>query len=335
MILAGDIGGTKAQLALMRPRWPLCPYELRTYPTRAYSDPFSLLRDYLSTVEERPEVISLAVAGPVLQGEVYMVNVGWRFSEQDLKEAFPAAKETLLLNDLEALAFAIPYLPEKGLFQIKPGTCDPQGNIAVIAAGTGLGEAFLIRRRSLAPVPVATEGGHADFFPFDDLTWGLRKFLAERFGHVSLERVVSGPGLENIYQFLCAREGRAPELASAQEIGQAGLQGVPLPRKALEIWATIYGAEAGNLALKCLATGGVFLGGGIAPKLLPLLKEGPFLKAFLEKGRLKSFLEGLSIFVIIHEYPVLLGAALYAYFQGQKASSEKFHSDAKVFCSSS
>jgi len=316
MILAGDIGGTKTQLALFAGE-PFQPREFRTYPTQEFDGPFSLLEHYLSQVKAKVEVLSLAVAGPVLYGEVYMVNVGWRFSEGSLASALGGCP-VYLLNDLEALAFALPHLDAQDLVEVKPGQREAEGNAAVLAAGTGLGEAFLIRRRAPGPIPVATEGGHAEFYPTDELTWGLREFLAERYGHVSLERVVSGPGIENIYQFLCAREGVAPRYSSAKEIGEAGLAGEPLPRKCLELFVAAYGAEAGNMALRCLATGGVFLGGGIAPKLLPLIQSPLFQRSFLDKGRLSSFLQDVPVFVVKHAYPVLYGAALYARAQRER-----------------
>ena len=311
MLLAGDLGGTKTLLAFYPLKGPARPQKLKQYPTRQFRSPTALIKTYLAETGARPKRVSLAVAGPVLRGRVDMVNVGWRFSASALARAL-AVDEVFLLNDLEALAYAVPHLDKKYLYPLKPGRRDPQGNVAVLAAGTGLGRSFLIKRHLSSPVPVATEGGHVDFAPWDELTWELYQFLARRFGHVSVERVVSGPGLENIYEFLCQREGVTPRFSSAKEIGPAGLSGEdPLARKALEIFIYAYGKEAGNWALSCLATGGVMLGGGIAPKLLPLIAEKPFQEGFLAKGRFRDFLARIPVFLIKHPYPVLYGAALF------------------------
>ncbi len=311
MLLAGDLGGTKTLLALYPLKGPARAQKLRQYLTSDFKSPASLLKTYLKEIGVKPKAISLAVAGPVLKAKVEMVNVGWRFSAASLGRALGITKVTLL-NDLEALAYAVPHLDNRYLEPLKSGRREPRGNIAVIAAGTGLGRSFLIRRHTTYPIPVATEGGHVDFAPWDELTRELWQYLAKRFGHVSVERVVSGPGIENIYRFLCYKKGIEPILSSAKEIGEAGLsQKDPLARKTLEIFAYAYGKEAGNWALSCLATGGVMLGGGIAPKLKPLLKERLFEEAFLSKGRLKGFLKTVPVFLILHPYPVLYGAAIF------------------------
>ncbi|NPA49340.1 MAG: glucokinase [Thermodesulfobacteria bacterium] len=316
MILAGDLGGTKSLLALYSKEGPTRPRFLKEYPTRAFKSPLSLLQTYLQEVGASPETISLAVAGPVLRGRVHMVNVGWRFSATSISKKLGVEK-TILLNDLEALAYAIPHLARRYFLTLKPGRVDRRGNVAVLAAGTGLGRSFLVRKHAPFPVPVATEGGHVEFAPWDDLTWEFHRFLVSRFGHASVERVVSGPGIENIYRFLCEKEGQTPLLKSAAEIGPQGLAGKDhLARRALELFSYAYGREAGNSALLSLATGGVVLAGGVTLKLLPFLRETPFfLQAFLDKGRLREFVEEVPVKVLTHPYPVLLGAALFAKHQ--------------------
>ena len=313
MILAGDLGGTKSLLALYPLKGPARPSFLREYPTRAFKSPLFLLRSYLAEVQKQPEVISLAVAGPVLRGKVHMVNVGWRLSRNQLAKAL-GSRRIFLLNDLEALAYAVPHLGRRYFKPLKEGRAEPGGNIALLAAGTGLGRSFLIRKHATFPVPVATEGGHVEFAPWDDLTWELYRFLSREFGHVSVERVVSGPGIENLYHFLCQREGRSPVLKKAREIGPAGLSGKDrLARKALELFAHAYGREAGNSALLSLSTGGVVLAGGVTLRLLPFLEETDFFRnGFLEKGRLRDFVSQVPVKVLIHPYPVLQGAALFA-----------------------
>ncbi len=314
MLLAADIGGTKTQIALYRLSGPVRPKALATYPSQGFKNLVSLLKNYLSETGASPSYASLAVAGTVIRGQVSMVNLGWRFSQAELRQAL-GVKEVFLLNDLEAMAFAVPHIPSRYLEPLHPVRRDPRGNIGVIAAGTGLGQAMLIRRGAPYPIPVATEAGHAEFTPTDDLEWALYQWLARRFVHVSLERVISGPGIENIYRFLCEKEGQEARLSSAKEIGQEALKGSdPLAQKTLEIFIKAYGREAGNLALRCLATGGVFIGGGIAPKILPLIRSGLLIQAFLDKGRLNDFVKKVPVSVITHPYPVLLGAAVYGIF---------------------
>ncbi|OAG27917.1 glucokinase [Thermodesulfatator autotrophicus] len=318
MILAGDIGGTKTLLAIYELTGPARPKKMRLFSTKSFSSIKTLLNTYISEIKIRPTCISLGVAGPVIKGQVNMVNVGWRFTVKDLKRKFNLSR-VFLLNDLEALAYSLPFLSKKHFIPIKSGRVDKKGNLAIIAAGTGLGEALLIRKEG-SNFPVATEGGHADFAPWNELTYRLHAHLSQKFGHVSWERVASGPGIENIYEFLCKEEGLSPGLSSAKEIGQAGLTGKdPLAEKALELFFYAYGAEAGNLALKSLATGGVFIGGGIAPKLLSFFERGIFEEAFLAKGRHKTFLENIPIWLVNHPYSVLQGAALWAKHQLIKA----------------
>ncbi len=317
MLLAADIGGTKTQVAVYELTGPLRPKALVTYQSRGFKNLGSLLKTYLSETGFRPRYASLAVAGTVIRGQVKMVNLGWKFSRAELRRAL-GVKELFLLNDLEAMAFAVPHIPSRYLETLHQVRRDPRGNIGVIAAGTGLGEAMLIRHEAPYPIPVATEAGHAEFTPTDDLEWALYQWLAQRFDHVSLERIISGPGIENVYRFLREKEGQKAGLSSAKEISQKALEGAdPLAQKALKIFIKAYGREAGNLALRCLATGGIFIGGGIAPKILPLIKSGLLVKAFLAKGRLSEFVKKVPVWVIVHPYPVLLGAAVYGIFHAR------------------
>ncbi len=310
MLLAGDVGGTKTQLALYKFAGPLRAQKLKTYPTKAFRGLGSLIKTYLRDTGAQVEAACLAIAGPVLRGQVHMVNVGWKLSERRLAQAL-GLPQVKFLNDLEAMAFAVPHLAPKYLFTLKPGKRDPKGNIGVIAAGTGLGQALLIRRGVSIPVPVPTESGHAELPVTDATEWALYQWLKARFSHVSIERALSGPGLENIYAFLLEQsQGQGPRL-SAPEISQAAQEGQALAQKALEMFVRFYGREAGNLALRSLATGGIFLGGGIAPKILSFLEKGPFVEAFLDKGRLSDFVQEVPVYVILHQSPVLLGAAVY------------------------
>jgi len=224
---------------------------------------------------------------------------------------------TVLINDLEATAWGIGGLSSEDLTPLNR-VAQSVGNQAVIAPGTGLGQAGLFWNGSQHEV-FASEGGHTDFAPQGNLQIELLQFLASRYGHVSYERILSGPGLVNVYEFL-RQKGCAPEVEGfsaqlspgdpAAAISHAALSGSnPLAERALDLWISVYGAEAGNLALKTMATGGMFLGGGISPKILPKLTGPVFMNAFLEKGRLRPLLESIPVHVIINDKAGLLGAA--------------------------
>jgi len=231
------------------------------------------------------------------------------------------ARAAYLINDLQAMAFSVPFLPPESFAVLQEGEPDPEGNVAVAAAGTGLGEAFLLRSGT-GYMPVASEGGHADFAPRNEREAALLHHLRKEHGRVSVERVVSGPGLHGVYRFLrdAERHPEVPEvearLASedpTRVIVSAGLAGrSDTCGEALRFFAGLYGAVAGNLALQYVATGGVALGGGLSPAILPVLAKGGFLEAFLDKGRFRAFLEKVPVRVILDETAALLGAARYA-----------------------
>jgi len=254
----------------------------------------------------------------VIEGNSKATNLPWELDERRLAEALRVSR-VKLLNDLEAAAYGMLQLEPPDLCVMQPGS-PHKGNIAVIAAGTGLGEAILYWDGARYH-PMATEGGHADFAPRNDLEIGLLRYLQKEFDHVSYERVLSGPGLFNIYRFLRDSE-IAPEpewlrtriatddpSAVISEIGLAGND--PLCTKALDLFCSAYGAEAGNLALKAFAIGGVYIGGGIAPKLLSRLKESTFLHAFSDKGRFSELLRSIEVKVALNLRTPLIGAAHY------------------------
>ena len=227
----------------------------------------------------------------------------------------------MLINDMEATAYGIGALPKKAFAVLNPGKPEPKGNIAVIAAGTGLGEGMLIWDGHHYRA-VASEGGHADFAPCNMLELELCKYLLKKYGHSSYERVLSGPGLLNIYDFLKSTNFAKEPSWLKEEMNQENPSSVitknalngrnKLCVKTLDLFCAIYGAEASNLALKVLALGGVYLGGGIAPKVLSKLQDGVFKKAFLEKGRFSDFLSKIPVHVILEEKTALHGAAVYA-----------------------
>ena len=237
-----------------------------------------------------------------------------------------------MINDLEANAYGLSELAEKDFAVLAAGEKNPNGNAAIISAGTGLGEAGLHFEAGMNNIlrPFASEGGHADFAPRDDLEIDLLKFLRAKFGRVSIERVVSGQGIKNIYEFL-RDTNRFPEpVWLAQEIAENadvaaivsknGIEGnAEICEHALEIFASVYGAAAGNLALKMLATGGVFLGGGIAPKILTKLQKPQFIESFRAKGRMRGLLEKIPVRVVLNDQAALLGAAHFAFYELEKS----------------
>ena len=317
MILAGDIGGTNARLAYYQPQnGGLRLISERVYPSREYSELGEIVTKFLADTATRPEVACFGIAGPVQNGRVETSNLPWIIEQARLAKQIQLPA-TLLINDLEANAWGIGALGAEDMVALNR-VAPAVGNQAVIAPGTGLGEAGLFWNGSEHEV-YACEGGHADFAPQGELQIELLRFLASRYEHVSYERILSGPGLVNVYEFLrekgCGDKpaGFAPQLAegdTAAEISRAALSGTNLlAEKALDLWISIYGAEAGNLALKAMATGGMFLGGGISPKILPKLTGPLFMRSFLAKGRLRPLLERISVQIITNDKAALLGAA--------------------------
>ncbi|MFZ1141654.1 MAG: glucokinase [Candidatus Sulfotelmatobacter sp.] len=318
MILAGDIGGTNARLAYFQPQnGHLRLVSERVFPSREHSELGEIVSQFLDDSGTRPDSACFGIAGPVRNGRVETSNLPWVVEQSRLAKQIhlPA---TLLINDLEASAWGIGALADGDLVPLNRVSGPVVGNQAVIAPGTGLGEAGLFWDGSRHHV-FACEGGHTDFGPQGDLQIELLRFLKTRFGHVSYERILSGPGLVNVYEFLrdsgCGKE--SAEFAAALKqgdpaavISRAALEGTQsLAEKALDIWVSVYGAEAANLALKVMATGGLFLAGGISPKILAKLTGPLFMQAFVEKGRLRPLVESIPVQVITNEKAGLLGAA--------------------------
>jgi glucokinase len=322
MLLAGDIGGTKTHLAV---------YELREekkarWEKKFSSKEFSGLAEIVAEFRKAPELQGISieracfgVAGPVVEGRCKTTNLPWIIDAKELEIALNIPRVGII-NDLEANAYGLGMLEESELYLLHPGT-KKSGNQALIAAGTGLGQACLYWDGKLHR-PFACEGGHCDFAPRDELEMELLRYLIEQYGHVSWERILSGSGLYQLYRFLIDMqlEKEDPEMRKkfsleepAKVITQAALEETcPVCVRTVEWFLSIYGAETGNLALKFLSLGGVFVGGGIAPKLKPLLSRGEFLKGFLEKGRFHSFLEQIPIQVVLNDNAALLGALRYA-----------------------
>ncbi len=318
LILAGDVGGTKTHLALWRAAdGALQPLADRVYRTADYPGLEAVCAEFLKG-SPRPDAFCFGVPGPVIEGRSHATNLTWTIEQPALVAAFGHAP-VRLMNDLEATAYGVLHLAPDESVALQAGASIAGANMAIAAAGTGLGEAALINDRGRY-VAVATEGGHCDFAPRDAEQIALMEFLAAEFGHASYERVLSGPGLMNVYRFLrgTLRDPEPDWLRAEFESGddpaavvsRAALAGRDARCvHALELFVAIYGAEAANLALKVLALGGVWLGGGIAPKILPMLQRGGFVRAFNDKGRLDAILRRIEVRVVMNQAAALLGAA--------------------------
>jgi glucokinase len=331
MILAADIGGTHARLSYYRQdqeqRGTQSSGSIRfsavhekVYASREFRGLDEIVLKFVGETGVHPDIASFGIAGPVRNGRVETSNLPWVVESSRLARELQLDSVSLI-NDLEAQAWGIQCLGASDTVALNQiGHETPMGNQAVVAAGTGLGEAGLIWDGEQQHI-FACEGGHCDFAPRNELEIELLRYLLARFGHVSYERIVSGPGLVNVYLFLKdTHRGDEPQWLRDQiaagdagsAISQAAVSGkAPLAEQALDLWISIYGAEAGNMALKVLATGGVFLAGGIAPKILPKLASPIFMQAFLNKGRMQSLLEAIPVRVITNEKTGLLGAACY------------------------
>ena len=324
MILAGDIGGTKTNLAIMdRQQGRLVSIRHRSVPSRHASSLEAILKEFLAGHSDKLDGACFGIAGPIVDGRCQATNLPWIVDVGALKHAV-GLRAVTLINDLEATGYGIQTLPESAFAVLNVGEAQPHGAIGLIAAGTGLGEGALIWTGTRYQA-VASEGGHADFAPRNELEMELLRYLMQRFGHASYERILSGPGKVNVYQFL-RNTGHGEEPAWLTEllanvsdpsptISEMALNGrSELCAQALKLFVSIYGAEAGNVALKYFARGGLYVGGGIAPKMLPALQDGTFMQAFLDKGRLAPLMARISVRVILEEHTALFGAAHYASF---------------------
>ena len=316
--LAGDIGGTNTRLAVIEVEGVRVNIlRTATYQSSAYPTFAALLEEFLGGTTA-PLHAAFGVAGPVRGRAVQATNLPWHIDADALQQHFGFARCTLL-NDLEATAQGIAALGESALLSLQAGAPNACGNAAVIAAGTGLGEAGLFwdgQRHH----PFATEGGHSSFSPGNELESALLHHLQQQYAHVSWERVVSGMGIESLHEFLRVYRGSVTPAWLAEQMragdAAAAIAGAAatdeICAETMACFVRLYGAEAGNLALKLNSSGGLYLGGGIAPKILPLLQSGAFLAAFLAKGRMRHLLEAMPVRVILDDRAALFGAALCA-----------------------
>lgn len=323
MILVGDIGGTNTRLALVR-KDDAGQFQLgtlMTFPSRRYRGLHEIVEQFLQKQQVSVVAACFGVAGPVKRGRCATMNLTWVVDEREMARALGIAHVSVI-NDLESMAYGVACLRPQDIEVIQPGVPDAEGHAVIVAPGTGLGEAGMYWDGKQHH-PIATEGGHADFAPRNQLEMELLSYLLKEFDHVSYERVVSGPGLVNIYRFLRDTQRGEEPAWLAEEMKQADPAAViaqaalanrsPLCQQALDRLIEVFGAEAGNMAMNYMATGGVWLGGGIPVKILSRLKSSDlFLKAFLDKGRLRSRLEEIPVRVILNDNTGLLGAARHA-----------------------
>lgn len=320
-LLAGDIGGTKSNLATFRiVGRELVLVRSQRYSSASYAGLNAILREYLAA-DERPILAAcFGLPGPVHHGRAKPTNLSWGVDAAEISAGFEIPHVSVL-NDLEANAYGIPHLKPSDFAVVQNGAPDASGNCCVVSPGTGLGEAGMYWDGKRYHV-WACEGGHADFAPRSPLEIALLEFLMKQFGHVSAERVVSGMGIENIYKFLreTGRGNELPAVAAAMKtedpnriISKFADSGeCPMCVQTLEIFVGCLGAEASNMALKTMAVGGVYLGGGIPAKILPRIQSVGFLHAFNDKGRLSSILESTPVRVILNDQAALIGAGYYA-----------------------
>jgi len=321
VILAADIGGTNARLGLFELDGPTLRHvTVRKYPSREHASLEEIVERFLGEVGRPVEAACFAVAGPVSEGRVALTNLGWTVDARQLARAV-RLDAVRLINDLEGIAHGLDELEDTDVALLHPGVPGAQGNRAIIAAGTGLGEAAAYwdgRRHH----PFACEGGHADFGPRTQLEVDLLTSVLARHDRASYERVLSGSGLHGLYRFLRdAGRGEEPPWLTReleQDPGPVVVVRAALERQdavcleAVDLFVSIYGAEAGNLALKVMARGGVWIGGGIAPRILPHMKEPAFREGFLGKGRMRPLLEAMPVRLILNDMVGLMGAARYA-----------------------
>ena len=341
LLLAGDIGGTKTILRLVEKEGekPLQVLQEALYPSQDFANLVPIVQQFLSESQQQqdstlsPEKACLAIAGPVVNDTCVVTNLDWFLDARHLEKELGIAKISLI-NDFAAVGHGILGLEGKDLLCLQEVTSKPDAPIAVIGAGTGLGEGFLLSQKETYQV-MASEGGHTDFAPRNSLEFRLLQYLLEKHNidRISVERVVSGQGIVSIYQFLRDQQfaAESPELEQvirtweketgrpektvdpAAAIANAALEKRDyLSEQTMQMFVEAYGAEAGNLALKLLPYGGLYVAGGIAAKILPLMQEGSFLRAFLHKGRIRPLLEQVPIYLVLNPQVGLIGAALCA-----------------------
>ncbi len=315
-VLAGDIGGTKTLLQLAEVVGQRCRvYHEQRFVSNDWSDLLTMVVAFLQSFSQDllPESACFGVAGPVQENQVTVTNLSWpSLVAGELAQSLKI-KRVAFINDFQAVGYGLAALVPEDVAILQVGQERPGQPRALLGAGTGLGQGILVWREQEGYYPLATEGGHVDFAPVDGEQQALLTFLQARYSHVSYERILSGPGLVALYQFIASQHGQWIGDKDPATITTAALTGTdPWALAALALFVRIYGQQAGNLALTCLAQGGVYLAGGIAPRILPVLRDGSFMRAFLAKGRFAPLLATVPVRVVLNSRVGLLGAALVA-----------------------
>jgi glucokinase len=339
MILAGDVGGTKVHLALFDfTDGDLKHTRDQVFPAKQYAGLEEIVKEFV--VSEKVTAACFGVPGPVRDGRLRLTNLPWTLDSRELARDL-GIDYVFLINDLQANGYGIAELGPDQIYTLSEGDTSQVANRGLISAGTGLGEAFLVwDGRDYVPYP--SEGGHSDYAPRNEDEIDLLRFLRQKYnGRISFERVVSGQGLTNVYEFLRDGKGIEEPLWLAERMRQDDPNAVitesalkaksELCEKTLDMFVSAYGAEAGNLALKVLSVGGLYVGGGIAPRILEKLKDGTFLKAFTDKGRLSQLLVNMPVRVILESRTALIGAAAYAEARAAELSGVSFRAASVKF----
>lgn len=339
MILAGDVGGTKVHLALFDfTDGDLKHTRDQVFPAKQYAGLEEIVKEFV--VSEKVTAACFGVPGPVRDGRLRLTNLPWTLDSRELARDL-SIDYVFLINDLQANGYGIAELGPDQVYTLSEGDSSQVANRGLISAGTGLGEAFLVwDGRDYVPYP--SEGGHSDYAPRNEDEIDLLRFLRQKYnGRISFERVVSGQGLTNIYEFLRDGKGLDEPVWLAERMRQEDPNAVitesalkaksQLCEKTLDMFVSAYGAEAGNLALKVLSVGGLYVGGGIAPRILEKLKDGTFLKAFTDKGRLSQLLVNIPVRVILESRTALIGAAAYAEARAAELSGVSFRAASVKF----
>ncbi|MGB5715732.1 MAG: glucokinase [Gammaproteobacteria bacterium] len=323
-VLAGDIGGTKTRLAVFEvTATDLVTVVEQNYHSQEHASLLEITQDFLEHHSVSVTAACFGIAGPVRHNEVHTTNLPWHISSMQIAK-HTGITRVFLLNDLEANAWGISALSADDFFSLQTAAGDPEGNRAIIAAGTGLGEAGLVHD-GVKLLPFATEGGHTDFSPTSEQEIELLRYLQQRYQHVSWERLLSGPGLVLIHEFLSNFHKREVPAWLVQEMHEgdpasaismaAQSQRDDICEQSLQLFVHLYGVEAGNLALKTMASGGLYIGGGIAPKILDAMKGGTFIEAFLAKGRMQALLQEIPVQIILNDKTALYGPAVFAEYR--------------------
>ncbi|MFA6119615.1 MAG: glucokinase [Parachlamydiales bacterium] len=321
MLIALDVGGTNIRVGFFERKKEMQLLKYKGYKTKDFPSFLEFVRFLLKEEKKNISIISIAAAGPIEKSICTLTNLNWKIDAEVIRKVFKI-KHVYILNDLKATALGLEHLTDSDFFIINSGCVNKKDNKCIVSAGTGLGEAFLCEGKK-ETIAVASEGGHSDFAPINKMQSDLLTFLQTKYGHVSYERILSGPGICNLYDFIKEKKITSDIQSVEKELKissepQKIITELALNKKSrtcemvLELFISIYASEAANAALKYLATSGVFLGGGIAPKIIDFIKKEDFMGSFINKGRFEQLMKKIPVKIILNEKIALLGAWDYA-----------------------